>query len=231
MRWSQLDSSQAPGRFGHTAVALEAGGGTVVVYGGVSARPDAGEHTALADVVVFDAESQRWSSPEVQGDGPGPRAFHTGCALGSCVYIFGGHVLSFDSEANKKKRNFYDDLWCLDTVRPGHLAAGRRPPPPLGARRAPLCCPGPGPGSRGWLAEQSDAVLLRNTPAGAAPPGRRPGRRPAGAGLGRVCAAPLGGPGTHHARRRCAPQPPPLLLPSPCCRSLGPGAGWRWRRR
>lgn len=48
---------------------------------------------------------------------PQARAFHAAAALGRRVYVFGGHVLSYDEGANKKKRVFYNDLWALDTVR------------------------------------------------------------------------------------------------------------------
>lgn len=119
MHWTSLGPNwgNSSARFGHTATALETDSGAVVVYGGVCARPDLGEHTALGDIAIFDASTRQWSNPDIQGDGPGPRAFHSACAVGANVYIFGGHVLSFDAEHNKKKRNFFDDVWCFDLVR------------------------------------------------------------------------------------------------------------------
>jgi hypothetical protein len=35
---------------------------------------------------------------------PEARAFHSAAVVGSRMYVFGGHVLSFDAEANKKRR-------------------------------------------------------------------------------------------------------------------------------
>lgn len=32
------------------------------------------------------------------------------------MYVYGGHVLSYDPDTNKKRRRFFNDLWCLDTV-------------------------------------------------------------------------------------------------------------------
>ena len=48
---------------------------------------------------------------------PDARAFHAAAAVDRRMYVFGGHVLSFDADQNKKRRRFFNDLWCLDTVR------------------------------------------------------------------------------------------------------------------
>lgn len=32
------------------------------------------------------------------------------------MLLFGGHILTYDSEHNRKRRNFYNDIWQLDLV-------------------------------------------------------------------------------------------------------------------
>ena len=76
------------------------------------------QHTALRDVLVLQTDVEEWFVPEIEAGQPQPdaRAFHCAATLGRRMYAFGGHVLSFDPEQNKKRRTFYNDLWCLDTV-------------------------------------------------------------------------------------------------------------------
>ena len=158
MQWSYCsavspDSQAVTARFGHSTVCINNGSvwGTelAVVFGGVSISGDTpaaqDQHAALAVVLVLQPEANTWFSPQVSGnagqqgpvpDGeepwaPEPRAFHCAAVVERRMYVFGGHVLSFDSEHNKKKRRFYNDLWCLDTVRrsgsglgPGSEAGG-----------------------------------------------------------------------------------------------------------
>ncbi|GLI63873.1 hypothetical protein VaNZ11_006989 [Volvox africanus] len=123
-------TSVTTARFGHTTVCISGTGsvwGTdlVVVFGGVSYSDSADSaldhHAALADVTVLQAEGDMWFAPQVSpanADGlhPEPRAFHCAAAVDRRMYIFGGHVMSYDSVLNKKRRRFFNDLWCLDTV-------------------------------------------------------------------------------------------------------------------
>ncbi|GIL71341.1 hypothetical protein Vretimale_2762 [Volvox reticuliferus] len=122
-------ASVTTARFGHTAVCISGTGsvwGTdlVVVFGGVSYSDSAesalDHHAALADVTVLQAEGDMWFAPQVSpatavGPLPEPRAFHCAAAVDRRMYVFGGHVMSYDSVLNKKRRRFFNDLWCLDT--------------------------------------------------------------------------------------------------------------------
>lgn len=80
-------------------------------------------------------ESRTWSAPDIlPGPGPGPRAFHSAVAVAashegggsssttpSSMLVFGGHILTF--EDNRKRRNFYNDIWRLDLVSGVQLVA------------------------------------------------------------------------------------------------------------
>lgn len=70
--------------------------------------------------IHYQVDSGTWSAPDIlPGSSPGPRAFHSAVSLEcSCMLLFGGHILSFDAEHNRKKRNFFNDMWQLDLVRP-----------------------------------------------------------------------------------------------------------------
>lgn len=128
MRWAQCFTSTSDNRvlvprFGHTAVAVDAkahwGTDLIVAYGGVGAHQShqVEAQTALGDVVVLQVESETWTTPDLNGtSNPGARAFHCAVAVGRKVYVFGGHILTFDQDQNKKRRVFYNDVWCLDTV-------------------------------------------------------------------------------------------------------------------
>lgn len=64
-------------------------------------------------------DSGTWSAPDIlPGSSPGPRAFHSAVALhgSSSMLLFGGHILTFDAEHNRKRRNFFNDMWLLDLV-------------------------------------------------------------------------------------------------------------------
>eukprot|EP00878_Enallax_costatus_P030351 GHUV01033041.1.p1 GENE.GHUV01033041.1~~GHUV01033041.1.p1 ORF type:complete len:178 (+),score=19.20 GHUV01033041.1:827-1360(+) len=130
MRWDQCFTSLADQRvslprFGHSAVAVnsptanpgESGSDLVVVYGGVGLQAGETAQTALSDVVVLQVDSGTWFSPDIlSGSSPGARAFHSAVALGTKVLVFGGHILTFDQQNNRKRRSFYNDIWQLDTV-------------------------------------------------------------------------------------------------------------------
>ena len=96
------------------------------------------QHVACGDVLVLQVESDTWFAPDmmaascgpssVQDMGgehhdadasqltPGPRAFHAAAAVGTRVYVFGGHVLPSGGDPRAKRRIFFADLWSLDTV-------------------------------------------------------------------------------------------------------------------
>jgi hypothetical protein len=68
--------------------------------------------------VVAQVDSGTWSVPDLlPGPSPGARAFHCAVALGQRLLLFGGHILTFDAEHNRKRRTFFNDVWQLDTVR------------------------------------------------------------------------------------------------------------------
>ncbi|GLC56715.1 hypothetical protein PLESTB_001138000 [Pleodorina starrii] len=142
------DATVTTARFGHSAVCISGTGsvwGTdlVVVFGGVSYSDGESaleHHTALADVTVLQAEADIWFAPQVspatpEGGLPEPRAFHCAAAVDRRMYVFGGHVMSYDSVMNKKRRRFFNDLWCLDTdtwswqnLGPGPVFSSELPP-------------------------------------------------------------------------------------------------------
>lgn len=67
--------------------------------------------------LLVQVDNGTWFAPDIlAGSSPGARAFHSAVAVGSRVLVFGGHMLSFDQEHNKKRRNFFSDIWQLDTV-------------------------------------------------------------------------------------------------------------------
>lgn len=121
-----LHGSVITSRFGHTACAVDSsavwGMELCIVFGGVSFSDGSSatdHHAALGDVLVLQTEALEWFCPQVVGPAQGlppARAFHCAAVVGRLMYVFGGHVLSFDTESNKKRRQFFDDLWCLDTV-------------------------------------------------------------------------------------------------------------------
>ncbi|WIA20924.1 hypothetical protein OEZ85_005266 [Tetradesmus obliquus] len=125
MKWSHCYTSLAdPGlslpRFGHSAVCVNAkanwGSDLVVVYGGVGSAAGESAQTALGDVVVLQVDNGTWSVPDIlPGPNPGARAFHCAVALGQRLLLFGGHILTFDAEHNRKRRTFFNDVWQMDT--------------------------------------------------------------------------------------------------------------------
>lgn len=72
-------------------------------------------------VVLHQVDSGTWSAADILPDSsPGPRAFHSAVAQGGRMLVFGGHILTFDAEQNRKRRNFFNDIWQLHLV--GHMA-------------------------------------------------------------------------------------------------------------
>jgi len=149
MHWLQCSSASLqhlPGRtsrFGHTAVTVDSqdvwGSELVIVFGGVTnaiSSIAADPHTALNDVIVFQADSEAWLEPDIATSSrPDARAFHCAAAVDRKIYIYGGHVLAHDHDQNKKRRHFFGDVWCLDTdtwewrcvwAGPAHEGPGKR---------------------------------------------------------------------------------------------------------
>lgn len=115
--------NQTLGRFGHSLSTVNAqstwGTELVILFGGVRAIAAQGAegHTATNSVHVLTGDgSNTWFMPQVSHKPPQARAFHAASVVGTDVYVFGGHVLTSESEAAKRKRIFYNDLWRLDTV-------------------------------------------------------------------------------------------------------------------
>ncbi|KAG2491620.1 hypothetical protein HYH03_009991 [Edaphochlamys debaryana] len=110
-----------PGAPGSAGGAGGGGGdlGAAAAGGGGGAGSQLEHHAALGDVVVLQAEADMWFAPQVSGSPdygcPEARAFHCAAAVDRRMYVFGGHVLSYDQDQNKKRRRFFNDLWCLDT--------------------------------------------------------------------------------------------------------------------
>ena len=96
---------------GHIAVAVDAreswGDEILVVHGGLSE----GKY-ALGDVVIFQAEGNAWSRPDIPAAGPHARAFHCAAVVSTKVFMFGGHVWVKEKKGLQK----FNDLWCLNTV-------------------------------------------------------------------------------------------------------------------
>jgi len=45
---------------------------------------------AKADLYSFDTHTSTWSSAEVEGPVPPSRSYHTACACGDYMFVFGG---------------------------------------------------------------------------------------------------------------------------------------------
>ncbi|NXD61900.1 RABEK protein, partial [Eolophus roseicapillus] len=84
-RWAAAGWSGLRPRYEHATFLPAAGTPRVWVFGG--AHP-AGNRSC---VQVLDPEIGTWESPEVSGEQPLPRTFHTSsAAVGECLYVFGG---------------------------------------------------------------------------------------------------------------------------------------------
>ncbi|XP_061208614.1 rab9 effector protein with kelch motifs [Neopsephotus bourkii] len=85
LRWAPAGWSGLRPRYEHATFLPAAGTPRVWVFGG--AHP-AGNRSC---VQVLDPEIGTWESPEVSGEQPLPRTFHTSsAAVGECLYVFGG---------------------------------------------------------------------------------------------------------------------------------------------
>ncbi|XP_072356727.1 kelch domain-containing protein 3-like [Scyliorhinus torazame] len=101
-RWMKLppyrsdrrdNSPQVPYmRYGHTAVLLD---DTIYIWGG---RNDT--EGACNVLYAFDVSTHNWSTPKVHGSIPGARDGHSACALGKCMFVFGGYEQLADCFSN-----------------------------------------------------------------------------------------------------------------------------------
>ncbi|CAA7043224.1 unnamed protein product [Microthlaspi erraticum] len=107
MRWERVrqvglgeSSSSGPGkRWGHTCNAIK-GGRFLYVFGGF------GKDDCLTNQIhVFDAETQIWTQPVINGVPPRPRDSHSCTTVGDNLFVFGGTDGS----------NHLKDLHILDT--------------------------------------------------------------------------------------------------------------------
>ncbi|AEE35560.1 Galactose oxidase/kelch repeat superfamily protein [Arabidopsis thaliana] len=123
MRWERVQqvglgdsSSFGPGkRWGHTCNAIK-GGRFLYVFGGF------GRDNCLTNQVhVFDAETQIWIRPEINGVPPCPRDSHSCTTVGDNLFVFGG------TDGTK----YLNDVHILDTyshtwIRPDIRGEGPR---------------------------------------------------------------------------------------------------------
>ncbi|XP_060678530.1 kelch domain-containing protein 3 isoform X2 [Hemiscyllium ocellatum] len=103
LRWV-VHLEGGPRRVNHAAVAV---GHKVYSFGGYCSGEDY-ETLRQIDVHVFNADTHSWSTPRVQGSIPGARDGHSACALGKCMFIFGGYEQLADC--------FSNDIHRLDAV-------------------------------------------------------------------------------------------------------------------
>jgi N-acetylneuraminic acid mutarotase len=93
-------------RVAHGAAAVDS---TVYVHGG---RTEVGEDSTLGDLWAFHAASGRWTELKPTSEAvPCARNYHSACAVGPCVYIFGGCGGTLPDGATRR----LNDLWRYDT--------------------------------------------------------------------------------------------------------------------
>lgn len=94
--WTELsfvseDDGLEP-RFAHSAVFIGSNEiwsiNMVIVYGGMNSKKE-----GLSDVAVLDVDNYTWLYPQLDGSGPGKRAFHSAAVIGLKMYVFGGHIM------------------------------------------------------------------------------------------------------------------------------------------
>ncbi|GMH39606.1 hypothetical protein BSKO_07504 [Bryopsis sp. KO-2023] len=143
MRWTLIsDAGDAPApRYGHSVVSLEArddwAAEVVVLYGGTT-KNASDKKVVYGDVAVFDVGREKWWKPEIKSNAsPVARAFHSAVAIGSKMYMFGGHIAMLDQGGTHEKgttvRAYFNDIWYLnlDTWEWREVAVDEdlRPPP------------------------------------------------------------------------------------------------------
>ena len=123
LRWIKLTPEtngrgQSPfevpsGRYGHTAVLMEY---SIYIWGGYP----------YCDVLYsFDVDNHRWSKPNVSGTVPKPRAYHSACALGKVMYVYGGNTQVTQCTNDLHKLETTTMVWSLINTRgsPPHVSS------------------------------------------------------------------------------------------------------------
>ncbi|KAL2610662.1 hypothetical protein R1flu_029235 [Riccia fluitans] len=82
-------------RVRHSAAGL---GNAIYVIGGYTDK-------TMGDVLKFDTDKEKWSTPSFLGDLPSPRSSHTATVVGKKVYVFGG----------SGEKTTFNDVHILDT--------------------------------------------------------------------------------------------------------------------
>jgi len=101
-RWSQVNMvGNIPGpRRGHSATAI---GTKLYIFGGIY-----GYTRFFNELYCLDTKTMEWQIPEVTGNPPSPRAWHSACALaGTPLIIFIG--------GSAGRENFYNDVYSFNT--------------------------------------------------------------------------------------------------------------------
>jgi hypothetical protein len=106
-------------RYGHTATVVN---NKIYIFGGYDEK-----HNRLNEVYVFDPETMAWKKVTTNGTPPSERYFHSACALGSEIYIFGGDTQDLADKSIK----IMNDLHVLDTATlKWHKVNTENAPPP-----------------------------------------------------------------------------------------------------
>ncbi|KAK3807119.1 MAG: hypothetical protein JOS17DRAFT_692295, partial [Linnemannia elongata] len=99
---------------GHSAVSI---GQYILYFGGWDSMSGQCDDT----LHVLHTARKEWNRPPLQGPLPTPRHSHSGCSVGTTMYIFGGQLDNFyldDIAAFDMKTTdadyFYNDIWCFD---------------------------------------------------------------------------------------------------------------------
>jgi hypothetical protein len=87
--WQKLNMSGVPptGRKGHTATLVATGGNgqaQIYVFGGFAVD------RRTSELHVMDCGNLHWTQPEVKGNVPDPRSYHTALMLDGRLFVFGG---------------------------------------------------------------------------------------------------------------------------------------------
>jgi N-acetylneuraminic acid mutarotase len=113
-----LSGKAPPARGGHSVVLV---GNLLVVFGGTFFG--SGKFQYCKDVWVVDTDTMEWHQPRCAGRAPMARYGHTGVAVGTRIYYFGGRG---ESGA------LYNDVHCLDVARWAWEHVPSTTAPPLG---------------------------------------------------------------------------------------------------
>ena len=102
-RWgiAEVSGDIPAARRGHSATVI---GNKMYVFGGIF-----GFSKYLDELYVLNLDTWEWTVPDVSGDSPSCRAWHSACRIGNT-----GQILIFGGTAGRM--NFYNDMYVLDTA-------------------------------------------------------------------------------------------------------------------